>query len=240
MTVKGAASTNEGVLVVLTRMKGMTISPDHSMASLGPGLSWLEVYNWIEPFGRVVLGGRYAPVGISGYLLGGGISFFGGQYGWAANNVINYEIVTSDSQVLDANATSHQDLFWALKGGSGNYGIVTRFDLITHPGNDVYAGTVEYGPSEVDHFLEALSDFVSPGGGIDDPTCAILPNVDIDPLSGNMSANAFIFHNGQENSCFENFTALTTLSSTVKVKKYNDFIAESIASGNRSFRYVIS
>ena len=237
MTVKGAASTNQGVLVVLTRMREMTMSPSSLVASLGPGLTWLEVYDWIEPFGRAVLGGRYAPVGVSGFLLGGGISFYSGQYGWGANSVKNFELVTASGQILEVNSTSYPDLFWALKGGSGNFGVVTRFDVTTYPGSNVYAGTIEYDSSAITAFIEALEAFVSPGGGIDDPTSAILPNMDIDPSSGTMTANAFVFNNGNNTSSFDNFTSLSTLSSTVQVKKYNDFIAESVSSGNRSFRY---
>ena len=75
MPVKGAASTNQGVLVVLTKMKEMSMSADHSVASLGPGLTWLEVYDWITQFGKAIPGGRYAPVGVSGLLLGGGNQF---------------------------------------------------------------------------------------------------------------------------------------------------------------------
>lgn len=236
MPVKGAASTNQGVLVVLTKMREMSMSADQSIASLGPGLTWFEVYNWIEPFGKAVLGGRYAPVGVSGFLLGGGISFYSGQYGWAASSVSNYELVTADGNILDVNSSSYPDLYWALKGGSGNFGVVTRFDIKTHPGPDVYAGTVTYASSVTPAFMEALEAFVSPGGGIDDPYSAILPNVDIDPMAGVMTANAFIFNNGNNTSTFNNFTGLTTLSNTAKRRPFNDFVAESVPSGNRSFR----
>jgi len=240
MTVKGAASTNQGVLVVLTKMRAMEMSPDHLIASLGPGLTWFEVYNWVEPFGRAILGGRYAPVGVSGYLLGGGISFYSGQYGWAVNSVRNFQLVTADSKILDVNETSYSDLFWALKGGSGNFGVVTRFDIATHPGPDVYAGTLEVDSSTTTDFIEALEAFVSPGGGINDPASAILPNIVIDPKRGEMTANAFIFNNANNASFFTNFTKLPALSNTAKMRKYNDFVAETVWSGNRSFRYFIS
>ena len=237
MTVKGAASTNQGVLLALTRFRQMEICSDHSIASIGPGLTWFEVYNWIQQYDRAVLGGRYAPVGVSGHLLGGGISFYSGQYGWAANNIRNYEVVTADSQIINVNATSHKDLFWALKGGSSNFGIVTRFDLITRPGSKVYAGTVEYSPSGVSQLIEALGSFVSLGGGIDDPSTAILPNVVISPGTGVMTANAFIFNNGNQTSSLQSFTDIKTVSNSAKIRNY-DFVAETVWSGNRSFRYV--
>ncbi len=238
MTVKGAASTNQGVLIALTELRETTMNPEQTIASVGPGLTWFDVYNWIEPYGKAVLGGRYAPVGVLGYLLGGGISYYSGQYGWAANSVLSYGLVTADSKILNVSKTSYPDLFWALKGGSGNFGVVTRFDLATYPGLDVYAGTVKYDSSATASFMEALEAFVSPGGGIDDPYSAILPNVFIDPQSGEMTTMAFIFNNANDTSSFKNFTTLTTLINTASRRPYNNFIAESVSSGNRSFRYV--
>ena len=238
MTVKGAASTNQVVLIALTNLRETTMNPEQTIASVGPGLSWFDVYNWIEPYGKAFLGGRYAPVGVSGFLLGGGISYYSGQYGWAANNVLGYELVTADSKILNVGQTSYPDLFWALKGGSVNFGVVTRFDLATYPGLDDYAGTVTYDAFATASFVEALEAFVSPGGGIDDPYSAILPNVDIDPQSGEMTANAFIFNNANDASSFKNFTTLTTLTNTASRSPYNNFITESVSSGNRSFRYV--
>ena len=236
MPVKGAASTNQGVLLVLTRMKGISLNADKSVVSIGPGLSWFEVYNWIESSGRAVLGGRYAPVGVSGFLLGGGISFHSGQYGWGANSVKNYELVTANGKILEVNQASYPDLFWALKGGSANFGVVTRFDVRTHPGGDVYAGAVRYDPSLTSEFSGALENFVSPGGGIDDPESAILPNIAIDPVSGAMAAEAYIFTDGNQTATFNNFTSLKTVTNTAKTRPFNDFVGESVSSGDRSSR----
>ena len=237
MTVKGAASTNQGVLIALTKMRAMSLN--NTTASLGPGLTWFEVYNWIQPYGRTILGGRYAPVGVSGYLLGGGISYYSGQHGWAANSIKNYEIVTADSKVQNANDTHNTDLFWALKGGSNNFGIVTRFDVETYPGHDAYAGTLEFEPTSVQDFVGALRRFVEPGGGIDDPSSAILPNIDISPQTGQHTANAMIFSTNTNTTTFNNLTKLSVQSSTAHIRKFNDFVSESVWSVNRSFRYVI-
>lgn len=114
MTVKGAASIENGVLIVPTKFRQMTISSDSTVASIGPGLRWIDVYEWIQQYNRVVVGARYAPVGVSGFLLGGGISFLGGQYGWGASSVINYEVVTGDGKIIQANKNTNSDLFWAV------------------------------------------------------------------------------------------------------------------------------
>lgn len=106
----------------------------------------------------------------------------------------NFELVTADSKILKVNDTSHQDLFWALKGGSGDFGIVTRFDVATYPATDVYAGTLDYGAPAVPDFIDALKAIVDPGGGIDDPSSAIFPpNVDIDVSTGTVIATGVHF-----------------------------------------------
>lgn len=240
MTVKGAASINQGVLLVMTGLKTLEISSDHSIAQVGPGLTWLEVYDWISNYGRVVVGGRYAPVGVPGYLLGGGISFLSGERGWGANNIKNYQVVTADGRIIDVNANSNSDLFWALKGGSNNFGIITRFDLKTYPANPIFGGTISYGPSEVPQYIDALDLYCQSPDGIDNPKTATLPNIFIDPASGNMTVAATIFHDGTDQSSFQNFTAIPTVSNTAKVRNFTDFISESVSSVDRSFRDVFN
>lgn len=239
MPVKGAASTNQGVLIVMTRMRTLNLSSDKQIASVGPGLRWQDVYEWIGQYGRVVVGGRYPTVGVSGYLLGGGISFLSGQYGWGANNVKNYEIVTADSQILNVNASFHPDLFWALKGGSSNFGIVTRFDLQTFPQGKIYGGTVSYNTSSVPSFLDALENWISPGGGIVDASSAINPNIFLYPNTGVVQGNVAIFRNSNDSApnTLRNFTQLSTLSDTAHVRTYIDFLGEGLAYGNQSLRH---
>lgn len=235
MTVKGAASINNGVLIVLTEFRQMTISSDSTVASIGPGLKWIDVYQWIQQYNRVVVGARYAPVGVSGFLLGGGISFLGGQYGWGANSVINYEVITADGKIIDVNKTSNSDLFWALKGGGSNFGIVTRFDVQTHPTGKIYAGLMTWNQSTVDGAVNALAAFAAPGGGIDDPKAALLPNVVIDPASKTQSAAFFGFYNDADGTVLKNFTDTSSLN-LAKVTTYADFIAGTAAGAAGNFR----
>lgn len=92
MPIPGYANTDGGVLIVFTRMKQLQLSRDKSFVSVGPGNRWVNVYEYLEPHGLVVLGGRVGSVGVPGLLLGGGISFYSNQHGFAANNVIAYEV----------------------------------------------------------------------------------------------------------------------------------------------------
>ena len=88
-----------------------------------------------------------------GLLLGGGVSFYGNQAGWSADNVLEYEVVLASGQIVTASATSNPDLFWALKGGSSNFGIVTSFKLRTFPSKKVFAGAYTVAGEHVDEFL---------------------------------------------------------------------------------------
>ncbi|KAJ4289874.1 hypothetical protein N0V90_011207 [Kalmusia sp. IMI 367209] len=232
MTVKGAASTSNGVLIVLTKFRELVISADRNTASIGPGITWLEVYQWVQKHDRTIVGGRYGPVGVSGLLLGGGISFHSGQYGWAANSVVAYEVVTADGRILQASKKTNSDLFWALKGGSSNFGIVTRFDVQTHPTGQIYGGIFSWNASNVHQAVDALAAFAAPGGGIDDPKVALLPNIAIDPASGIQSASIFGFYDGVDDTILQNFTN-SALATTAKIRTYADFIAEGSAGGAR-------
>ncbi|KAE8386029.1 hypothetical protein BDV23DRAFT_187672 [Aspergillus alliaceus] len=90
---------------------------------------WEDVYAYLGTYGFAAAGGRLGPVCVPGLLLAGGVNFYGNQVGWSCNTVINYEIVLAEGSVVQANKTHSSDLFWALKGGSSNFDIVTRFDL---------------------------------------------------------------------------------------------------------------
>ena len=92
MPIPGYANINGGVLIALTNLNQVTLSPDKSIASVGPGRRWSEVYLALAPHGLVVLGGRVGLVGVPGLLLGGGISFYSNQYGFASDNVVAFEV----------------------------------------------------------------------------------------------------------------------------------------------------
>jgi len=200
MPVPGAADTSEGVTIALSQLRTISVSNDNTSVTVGSGLTWGDVYSALQPHDLMVLGGRYAPVGVSGLLLGGGISHFSGLHGWAANQVQSIEIVTADSRILTVNGTSYSDLFWALKGGSSNYGIVTSFTLKAFPRSGVWAGTLTTG--DVNGLLDTLAQYVQPGGGIEDAGSAIDVYLLITPGGSqqqpSIAGDAVIFHNGTD------------------------------------------
>ena len=122
------------------------------------------MYKALEPFGLAVPGGRLGPVGVPGLLLAGGVSYYGNQVGWSANSVVNYEIVLASGEVVNANAEVNPDLFWALKGGSSNFGIVTRFDIQTVPSRKVWAGMHIVSAQYMDEYIQvSAATFVLDG-----------------------------------------------------------------------------
>lgn len=110
-------------------MNGTTYDVDTTIASVQPGARWGAVYDALDPFGVTAAGGRADVVGVGGFVTGGGYSFYAGTMGWACDAVHNFEVVLANGSVIDVNHNEHADLFQAMKGSSGNLGLVTRVDL---------------------------------------------------------------------------------------------------------------
>lgn len=157
----------DGVTIDMGVFSDTTYDPETKTASIGPGAHWGDVYDTLTPYGVTVTGGRAGSVGVGGFLLGGGNSFHSGSHGFGCDQVKNYEIVLADGRVINANENEHKDLWQSLKGGSGNFGLVTRFDLqpieFEDPANpNIFGGIVgvDYGSSEpvIDAFIEFVDN----------------------------------------------------------------------------------
>jgi FAD/FMN-containing dehydrogenase len=130
----GAANIDNGVTLDLSQLNQIDIETEAQTASIGPGCRWGEVYSTLQSKGYTVPGGRDSNVGVGGFVLGGGISFLSPRVGLVCNAVTNFEVVLASGEVVNANSTSNPQLFRALKGGSNNFGIVTKIDLpLTEP-----------------------------------------------------------------------------------------------------------
>ncbi|BCR88443.1 FAD-binding oxidoreductase [Aspergillus chevalieri] len=140
----GAANIEDGVTIDLSKMNSTTYNPENKTASIYTGARWASVYKALEKDKVIVAGGRGGPVGVGGFLLGGGNSFHSARVGFACDNVVNYQVVLANGAIVDANRNTNPDLFKALKGGSINFGIVTRFDMKTMPYEGIWGGVVTY------------------------------------------------------------------------------------------------
>ena len=121
---RGWASAGENaILIDMTRVCDVVLSQDKKTIEIGPGNRWGNVYEMLHGSGVSVIGGRIGDVGIGGLILGGGYPSFSSEYGMVCDNVRSFELVLSDSSIVNANLTENPDLFWALKGGACNFGM---------------------------------------------------------------------------------------------------------------------
>jgi hypothetical protein len=142
-TGHGAAALGplEDTLLVKTdRMRGIDVDPQSRIARLEAGVTWLEAAEAAAHHGLGLLAGSSPDVGVVGYTLGGGLSWLGRRYGLAANGVHAVELVTADGRIVRADHDHDPELFWALRGGGGSFGVVTAIELRALPIKDVYAG----------------------------------------------------------------------------------------------------
>ncbi|XP_014552181.1 hypothetical protein COCVIDRAFT_110991 [Bipolaris victoriae FI3] len=180
----GSSSADGGITVLFERMAGITLSEDKKIASIGPGALWSDIYGSLAEHNLAVVGGRVADIGIGGLVTGGGISYFSNQRGWACDNVASYEVVLADGRIVIATPDSeYSDLYWALRGGGNNVGIVTQFNLETFA-----HGPLMYGGDRVftnESFSAAIDAFVDVAKNIDkDPKVAQFLSFAIDTRNG--------------------------------------------------------
>ena len=132
------------ILLKTERMRGIRIDPAARIARAEAGVLWLEVVEAAARHGLAGLAGSSPDVGVVGYTLGGGLSFLGRKYGLAASNVHAIELVTADGRLVRADREHEPDLFWALRGGGGSFGIVTAIEFALFPVRHMYAGHLWY------------------------------------------------------------------------------------------------
>ncbi|OAL73379.1 hypothetical protein A7D00_1405 [Trichophyton violaceum] len=128
--IPGAASIDDGVMMVMSQMKAAEIHPEEGYIHVGAGVLLKDIYATLDPHNLSAVIGRYGEIGL-GLAVGAGISYFSNRDGLAVDNIRNYEVVLADGKVVNANLNENEDLFWALKGGSNNFGVVTHFDFNT-------------------------------------------------------------------------------------------------------------
>lgn len=161
----GGDNVDGGVQIDLSlHFVGVTYNPDTKLASVLPASRWGTVFEELErQHGVAVVGGRDGNLGIGGFLTGGGNSFPTAKYGFGCDNVVNAEVVLADGRIVNVNKDENADLFKALKGGWGNFGIVTRFDLFTFPSSPVWGGlrvaTLSQGAAVADSMVNFTANY---------------------------------------------------------------------------------
>jgi FAD/FMN-containing dehydrogenase len=144
----------DGVLINTSRMRGVQIDPLGRVARVQPGVLWDDLVPAAAAHGLAALTGSSPRVGVVGYTLGGGFGWLGRRYGLAAHSVIRAEVVTANGRLITADRDEHPNLWWGLRGGTGNLGIVTALELALYPVQHVYAGNLYYPLSRASEVLE--------------------------------------------------------------------------------------
>lgn len=140
--VAGYAVCNDGVVIDLSLMKAITVDPSARTARVESGCNWGEVSDALQPYGLAAAGGFVSITGVAGLTLGGGLGWLVRKHGLALDNLQSAEIVLADGHRAKASGHENEDLFWAIRGGGGNFGVVTSFEFKVHPAGTVLAGIV--------------------------------------------------------------------------------------------------
>ncbi|KAJ7179776.1 FAD-binding domain-containing protein [Mycena filopes] len=223
-------SSTTGVHISLARFNETKYDASYPNAAngavtIGAGLTWGQVYTTLDAFGVIVVGGRDHSVGVAGFILGGGYGYHSNQYGLAADTVLSFELVLPNGSVKNVTETSDADLFWALKGGGNNFGIVTSFVVRAFPQGEVWGGSVVQTAGQAEAVGAALYQFDS----VTDPRAAAVGN--FISKNGSVSCLALLtsvtlFYDGPTPPAgiFDAFLALPTLQSTVKTRSFLDLV----------------
>ncbi|PLB54762.1 FAD-binding domain-containing protein [Aspergillus steynii IBT 23096] len=143
-----------GVTIDLDRLSNVEILPGSSRARVGGGATTLQVYEALETRNLSFVGGRVGSVGVGGFILGGGTSPFSNKYGLSLDNVFEYEVVLANGTITTASEAHNPDLYYALRGGGNNFGIVTAFTVRTFPQGPVFTSMTTYAANQSDRVLD--------------------------------------------------------------------------------------
>jgi FAD/FMN-containing dehydrogenase len=160
--VAGRAVVDDAVMIDLAEMKGTDVDPEARTVRAEGGLTWAELNGAAAEHGLAVTGGAISTTGIAGLTLGGGLGWLMAKFGLAADNLLAVELVNADGDVLDVTEASDPDLFWALRGGGGNFGVATTFTYRLHPLTMVTGGLIAHpidaAPAMLRFYRDALAD----------------------------------------------------------------------------------
>ena len=158
--IAGSAVCDGGLLIDLSGMRSVRVDPDARVAHVEPGATLGDFDAEAQAFGLATPLGINSTTGVAGLTLGGGFGWFSRKQGMTIDNLLAVDVVTADGRFVRANGRENADLFWALRGGGGNFGIVTRFEFRLHPlGPDVLTGLVVYPLSEAASALKQYREF---------------------------------------------------------------------------------
>ena len=161
-SASGYGTCDDGLVIDLSPMKGIRVDPGARTVRAEAGVTWGEFDHETQAFGLAVTGGRFSTTGIAGLTLGSGSGWLERKCGLTADNLLSADIVTADGSLLTASASENEELFWGLRGGGGNFGVVTSFEYRLHEvGPIIYGGMLVCPPDRAGEVLRFLRDYMT-------------------------------------------------------------------------------
>jgi FAD/FMN-containing dehydrogenase len=213
--VAGRAVSDGGVMIDLAEMRGVEVNPSAKTVTAQGGVTWAELNEAAAEHGLAVTGGAVSSTGIAGYTLGGGLGWLMAKYGLASDNLLAVELVTADGKVLDVSADSHPDLFWALRGGGGNFGVATSFTYRLYPVAMITGGLIAHPVDAAADLLRFYRDAVA---GCSDDLSVWAGLVHAPDGSGMKLAAMVVFHTGDPAEAERDLQPFKTWGSPVMVE----------------------
>ena len=159
-SVPGFGTCDGGVVIDLSGMRGVHVDPVAGLARAEGGATWGDFNAATYPFGLATTGGIISTTGVAGLTLGGGIGYLDRAYGLSCDNLVSADVVTADGRFVTATEADNSDLLWALRGGGGNFGVVTSLQFRLHPVKDIYGGPMFYDLKDAETILRFYREFI--------------------------------------------------------------------------------
>ena len=160
-SVPGFGTVDDGLVIDLSRMNYIRVDPEKKVARVGGGATWGDVDHATYPFGLAAPGGVVSTTGVGGLTLGGGIGYLTRGVGLSIDSLLSADVVLADGRQVTASDYQNEDLFWALRGGGGNFGVVTSFEFQLHEVGDVVGGPLFYEADDAVAVLQCYRDFIA-------------------------------------------------------------------------------
>src|SRR6478672_12693699 len=160
-SVPGFGTADDAVVIDLSSRRGVRVDPSTQSARAEGGATWGDFDAAAHPFGLATTGGIISTTGVGGLTLGGGIGYLARGFGLSCDNLLSADVVTADGRFLVASERENDDLFWALRGGGGNFGVVTSLEFQLHPVKDIYGGPMFFELSEVENVLRFFREYIA-------------------------------------------------------------------------------
>ncbi|EKM48460.1 uncharacterized protein PHACADRAFT_266349 [Phanerochaete carnosa HHB-10118-sp] len=236
-TTNAGFSSTTGVQIAMSRFSDVVYNNASQTVDYGMGLIWDDVYAALEPYGVNVVGGRITGVGVGGFSTGGGYSWLTNQYGLTVDNIVGFEIVLPNGQVTNVTEASDADLFFSVKGGYNNFGIVTRITAKAYPQGQVWGGTLFVAGEQWDALNNATAKFQAE---VTDPKAQVLPTYNL--ATGLPAASVIMFYDGPEQpiGIFDDYLALPAIEKDISTRSFLSLVRSSPTNATAGTRAVFN